>query len=304
MSDLGNNISDLGISELLPRFRAEWLEGAETVVLPPSGNLAVPMPATAICCLLPYRDIPFSGYDVRLNDEMHHIAPGECLVVPEGSRHRFYRTSDVTHRSIWVLLRLRMEPDLPLLDFFDVPAVIRGAAAMRCRQLMNKLNRGYCTRSLGRKTFEVLSPRRPGDLAEQLEDRALALLLLKELLAVSTPKETLFFAMSGLSELEDALQWIQRHKFSKITTAQLAKCCHCSSSTFEKKFRRIFGTPPGKYLLNLRLSAAEVMLRNTNESCAKIAESCGFANQFIFSRHFSRRYSMPPRKYRNWKTIG
>ena len=127
MSVLGNNISDLVISKLLPRFRAEWLEGAESLVLPPSGNLSVPMPATGICYLLPYRNIPFSGVDVQLNGEPHHVEPGECLVVPEGYRHRYSRENDVVHRSIWGLLRFRMEPDFPLLDFFEVPAVIRGA---------------------------------------------------------------------------------------------------------------------------------------------------------------------------------
>jgi transcriptional regulator GlxA family with amidase domain len=32
---------------------------------------------------------------------------------------------------------------------------------------------------------------------------------------------------------------------------------------------------------------------------AAISGSCGFANAFHFSREFSRRYGMPPRRYRD-----
>ena len=53
--------------------------------------------------------------------------------------------------------------------------------------------------------------------------------------------------------------------------------------------------------MNLRLSAAEAMLRENDDSCAQIAEACGFANQFIFSRLFSKRCGISPRDYRNRK---
>ena len=86
-----------------------------------------------------------------------------------------------------------------------------------------------------------------------------------------------------------------------ITLDELAQCCHCSRSAFEKKFRRIFDVSPGKYLLNLRLAEAENRLRNTRDSCAQIAAAVGFANQFVFSRLFKRHYGISPRDYRKWK---
>ena len=108
-------------------------------------------------------------------------------------------------------------------------------------------------------------------------------------------------AVGLFRELKSVMQWIQLHKFEKITLDQLAEICHCAHSTFEKKFRRGFGISPGRYLLNLRLAAAESMLRDTNDSCALIAESCGFSDQFTFSRLFARRYGLPPREYRKRK---
>ena len=257
------------------------------------------MPYTAVSCLLPYRKIPYSGVNFRIDGKRYYAASGDCLIFPEGCRRWFFR-EDEGHRSIWAHFRIRLEPDLPLLNFYKVPPVIRGTATLRCRKLIADMNRNS-RNILSDNMLTVLSERQPGSLADQLEEQAAAILLLKEILAVSTPKESLFLAVSGFHELENAVNWIQKHKFEKITLDDLSQCCHCSRSAFEKKFRRIFGISPGNYLLNLRLSETENLLRNTNASCAQIAEHAGFANQFIFSRLFKQRYGISPRDYRKRK---
>ena len=299
MSNYGNNISDHVKSAILSRIRISWVTGADTAVLPPFTNSPSPMPYTAVSCLLPYRKIPYSGVHVRIDGTMHYAESGDCLIFPEGSRRWFFR-DDEGHRSIWAHFRIRLEPDLPLLKFFNVPPLIRGTSALRCRRLITTMNRGS-RNVLSGNELKVLAERHSGSLSDQMENQAAALLLLKEILAVSEPKETLLLAVEGFRELENAVQLINKHKFEKLSLDELAQCCHCSRSSFEKKFRRVFGTPPGQYLLNLRLSAAETMLRESDDSCAQIAESCGFANQFIFSRLFSKRYGISPRDYRNRK---
>ena len=299
MSDYGNNISDYVKSALLPRIRISWITGADTAVLPPFSNSPSPLPYTSVSCLLPYRKIPYSGVNVRIDGERYYAASGDCLIFPEGCRRWFIR-NDEGHRSIWSHFRIRLEPDLPLLNFFKVPPVIRGTAALRCRRLISRLNRGS-RNILSDNTIRVISEPRSGSLADQLENQGTAFLLLKEILALSEPKETLFLAVEGFHELESAVQLIHKHKFEKLSLDELAQSCHCSRSSFEKKFRKVFGISPGRYLLNLRLSETENLLRNTNASCAEIAEAAGFSNQFIFSRLFSRRYGISPRDYRKRK---
>ena len=299
MSDCVNNISDYVNSALLSRIQISWVTGADTTVLPPIPNSPIPMPYTAVTCFLPCRKIPFSGADIRIDGIWYKVKSGDCLIFPEGCRRWFFH-SDEGHRSIWAHFRIRLGPDLPLLNFFKVSPIIRGPAALRGRRLVTKLNRGS-RNILSGDNLEVLAERHPGNLADRLEDQASAFLLLKEILNASEPRETLFMAVEGFRELESAIRLIHKHKFEKLTLDELAQCCHCSRSSFEKKFRRVFGTPPGQYLLNLRLSAAETMLRETDDSCAQIAEACGFSNQFIFSRLFSKRYGISPRDYRNRK---
>ena len=301
MSDYVNNISDHVISALLPRISVSRITGADTAVLPPFTNFSTPLACTSISCLLPYKKIPYSGMNVRIDRDVCYAESGACLIFPEGCRRWFFR-EDEGHRSIWVHLRIRLEPGLPLLDFFDVPRVLRGSAAVRCRSLMNILNRG-ARNVLAGNELRVLAESRSGGLAERLEEQAAAILLLKEILAVSTPKENLLSAACGFPELEDVLQWIQAHKFDKITLDELARRCHSSRSSFEKKFRRVFGVSPGKYLLDLRLAETERMLRSSGLSCAEIAEAAGFANQFTFSRLFRKRYGISPRAYREQKDL-
>ena len=299
MSNYRNNISNHVISALLERIRVSRITGGDTAVLPPFVNFASPLPCTSVSCLLPYRKIPFPGMNVLIDGKSYRAESGDCLIFPEGCRRRFLR-EDGGHRSIWVHLRIRLEPELPLLKFFDVPHVIGGEAARRCRALMNTVNRG-CRSILTGSALKVLAVERPVTLADRMEEEAAAMLLLKEILALSTPKEELLLAVEGFHELEGAAGLIRERKFEKLSLDELAACCHCSRSSFEKKFRRVFGVSPGKYLLDLRLAEAERRLRNSGDSCALIAEAAGFSNQFIFSRLFKKRYGISPRAYRERK---
>ena len=296
MSDCVNDISDHVISSLLPRIRIRRIIGSDTVVLPPFTDSDAPMSCTAISCLIPHRRIPFSGLDVLIDSSKCFAAPGDCILFPEGCRRRFFH-HDEGHRSVWGHFHFHLEPGLSLMQFFHIPRIIRGTAARRCRTLISRLNRG--SRSiLSGSELRTVAERRTGGLAEQLEDQALMLLLLKEILALSTPCDNFELITSGFHEFEGAMMRIRKHKFEKLTLDQLAEDCRMSRSSFEKKFRQAFGVSPGRYLLDLKLAAAETMLRESRDSCAQIAEKCGFSNPFLFSRLFSKRYGIPPRDYR------
>ena len=230
--------------------------------------------------------------NIRTRDALCHVDPGDCLICPTDSKRRFY-DNDSGHRSIWAHLDFLQDSHFQLVHFFDMPYVIRGDAAARIRDLIDRLNRGrkYLLES---QKIIGLAERQNGGLSEQLEDRAIMLMILKEILDLSTPRETLWIAVQEFHKLEPAVRFIQKHKFEKIQLDELARCCHCSRSAFVKNFRAAFGISPGKYLLDLRLSEAEQLLRTSDDSCAMIAEKTGFANQFIFSRQFRARNGVSP----------
>ena len=63
-------------------------------------------------------------------------------------------------------------------------------------------------------------------------------------------------------------------------------------------------TGPGRWAAFelLRLARAATLLTRSNLSVAAVAEDCGFANPYHFSRRFHRTYGQPPGRYRRAAT--
>jgi len=78
--------------------------------------------------------------------------------------------------------------------------------------------------------------------------------------------------------------------------ARRAACC--SANTLLYKFRRATGLTPARYLWRLRGERGAAMLAETGLSVAEVAERCGFANPFHFSRFVRRLFALSPRELR------
>ena len=58
--------------------------------------------------------------------------------------------------------------------------------------------------------------------------------------------------------------------------------------------QRLFGQPPARLLLQLKLRQAEEMLRFRGMRVKEVSEELGFANPYHFSRVFRRHRSRAP----------
>ena len=67
---------------------------------------------------------------------------------------------------------------------------------------------------------------------------------------------------------------------------------------FRRLFKELTRLSPTQYVIQCRLSRAANLLITTDFLLAEIAESCGFENQFYFSKLFKRHYLVSPREYR------
>ena len=72
----------------------------------------------------------------------------------------------------------------------------------------------------------------------------------------------------------------------------------CSYSHFRLMFRELFGCSPHRYHLECRLNLAAELLLQSDRQIRDIAQSCGFKNEFYFSRIFARHRLLPPSKFR------
>ncbi|HTJ31759.1 MAG TPA: helix-turn-helix transcriptional regulator [Dactylosporangium sp.] len=80
--------------------------------------------------------------------------------------------------------------------------------------------------------------------------------------------------------------------------AEMAAAANVSPGHLARIFRRQFGTGPVAAVEAVRLARAAMLLQRSNLSVGAIAEACGFANPFHFSRRFRAAYGLPPRAYR------
>ena len=103
--------------------------------------------------------------------------------------------------------------------------------------------------------------------------------------------------------LPDALREIvhsmENHIDYPLTTLQLAQSITLSRRQLERLFRKHLNISPAKYYLQLRLTRAHQLLRQSNASIFNIAIACGFSSSTHFSHSFRGHYNISPSMVRN-----
>jgi AraC family transcriptional regulator len=79
---------------------------------------------------------------------------------------------------------------------------------------------------------------------------------------------------------------------------ELAARLGIGASQLTRRFQAAYGLSPVRYAVKIRLSKAQLLLEETNDTLEAIAESCGFQNAFYFSRVFSQHMQISPSAYR------
>lgn len=103
----------------------------------------------------------------------------------------------------------------------------------------------------------------------------------------------------GRQELLAVLQYIDEHIDQPMSNARLAEIALASESRFIRRFREATGRTPGRYVQDRRVSRAAELLVSTEQTIDEVAELCGFANRYYFTRVFAQRMGCPPARYRS-----
>jgi len=82
------------------------------------------------------------------------------------------------------------------------------------------------------------------------------------------------------------------------TVASLARHVALSRSLFAEKFAELVGEPPLRYLKRLRLNAAVLRLRTTNDKLSAIAVDTGYDSAAALTKAFKRILGKTPGEYR------
>ncbi len=92
---------------------------------------------------------------------------------------------------------------------------------------------------------------------------------------------------------------VQERIVSVKDVSDLAAIAGMSRSHFSQRFHEDIGIPPGEWLRNRRLHAAEELLRVTDLNIRQIAERVGFPHPSSLNHSWRKKYQCSPTEWRN-----
>ncbi|PYI56566.1 bifunctional transcriptional activator/DNA repair enzyme AdaA [Paenibacillus flagellatus] len=101
-------------------------------------------------------------------------------------------------------------------------------------------------------------------------------------------------------ELAERAARLVRERFREpLSLTAIADELYVSPFHLQKRFTKVMGMSPSKYLTLTRLEAAKSMLAETGDSVTAVALSCGFRSSAYFSAVFLKEIGMTPTAYRH-----
>ncbi|MDU1687241.1 MAG: AraC family transcriptional regulator [Clostridium perfringens] len=99
--------------------------------------------------------------------------------------------------------------------------------------------------------------------------------------------------------IQDALNFINSNYMHSITVQEIADYVNLSRSYLYKMFIKNLGISPQRYLINLRMYKATLLLKSTKLPIGEVASNVDYSDSLLFSKTFSKHFSMSPLNYRN-----
>lgn len=100
-----------------------------------------------------------------------------------------------------------------------------------------------------------------------------------------------------LPNIENAIRFITKNYAEDIKLIDISHHVNLSIFYFSRIFKKITGISPYKFLLDVRLKNAELLLRKPNSSIIDVAYTCGFNSPEYFSNLFKQQHNIPPSVY-------
>lgn len=95
--------------------------------------------------------------------------------------------------------------------------------------------------------------------------------------------------------IKPALDYIENNFLTqKISIPFLADKCGISESYLKKIFIKIYGIPPSKYIIQLKMNFACDLLRSELYNITQISEKCGYTDLYYFSHQFKEYMGVSP----------
>jgi len=108
-----------------------------------------------------------------------------------------------------------------------------------------------------------------------------------------------------MKAIQEIQVWIAENLRRDLPLQILADRAAMSVRNFERVFTRELGRTPSKYILQVRVEAAQRQLERSDRGLKQIAVACGFGSADVMRRAFARLLGITPRHYRgSFRTSG
>ena len=98
------------------------------------------------------------------------------------------------------------------------------------------------------------------------------------------------------------MSFIEDNLSRPISLAEMADAAGLSPFHFTRRFTKLTGMPPARYLWRRRVEMAKRVMRTTTLSLLSVALMCGFSTQSHFTTTFKRYTGVTPSQWRRSET--
>lgn len=140
------------------------------------------------------------------------------------------------------------------------------------------------------------------DKSLTLEEKEAATSLLIHQLIISLQTLPINDKISSTSKYNDVQiikAYIDNNFRGNIKMSDLTALIYKSESQTIRAFKKAYGVTPCNYMMNMRITIAQRMLKETNLSVKEIAFRVGFRDEHHFSHLFKRKTGTSPSEYRD-----
>ncbi len=208
--------------------------------------------------------LPLRGViNIELGNYSGKVAPGECVVIPEGELHHF--TANTEARFV-----------VADMDVLPAPLINSPLAAFSInRPLMQFLR--------------FIEAQLEYQINLQLEQSMFSTFTL--LLAEQRPLPQID------QRIQQVLQYIADNLAEKVVISTLAGVACLSETQLKKLFREQMGQTVMQYVTRVRMDKARALLQHTDYPVQLIAEQVGYTDLSAFSRRFSACFGLTPTQF-------
>lgn len=210
------------------------------------------------------------GHSVRFGNEIISIKPKQIMVIP--NHQRFDCIGDTTVPTLWFQFSCAWQID----PYQKMPIIIP----------VDSISSAFI------KEWPGLFGNKSKNWRDQIYKYSISFILYilaKNEIQWQRPMPSGIISVIGVINTEPGRKWLNR---------ELAKIAIMSTEKFIRTFRKWMNCTPGRYLTEVRLREASILLSRSEKSIENISDLTGFSDRFHFSRIFRNHTGLTPVKYR------